>query len=114
MLSEGKTDRPFICSGKFIIREILSFYNALFVADRGFHGIIIIENFSNLVDFGLIWVSIIVLIVLGIAWNGYDLGSLEREAHGGILKLEMNARTWCMDRSIVTGPFLSRNSATGK
>lgn len=35
------------------------------------------------------------------------------EAHGGILKLEMNAGTWCMDRSIVTGPFLW-NPATGK
>ena len=34
--------------------------------------------------------------------------------HGEVLKLEMNVGTWCMDRSIVTGPFPFRNSATGK
>lgn len=28
-------------------------------------------------------------------------------AHGGILKLEMYARIWCMDRSIGTGCSLS-------
>lgn len=36
------------------------------------------------------------------------------EAHGAVLKQEMNAGTWCMDRNIVTGPFPFRNSATGK
>ncbi|KAI9195878.1 hypothetical protein LWI28_019021 [Acer negundo] len=45
---------------------------------RGFRWIITIGNFFNLVDFGLIRVRIIVLIVLGIAWNGHELGSLER------------------------------------
>lgn len=40
--------------------------------------------------------------------------SSDREVHGGILTLEMNAGTWCMDRSIVVGSFPFRNSATGK
>lgn len=38
----------------------------------------------------------------------------DQEAYGGLLKLEINVGTWCMDRSIVTGSFLSWNSATGK
>jgi hypothetical protein len=36
------------------------------------------------------------------------------EVHGEVLNLEMNVGTWCMERSIVTGPFPFWNCAVGK
>jgi hypothetical protein len=50
-----------------------------------------------------------ILVGLELVAVGCDI-----RVHGEVLKLEMNVGTWCMDRSIVTGPFPFRNSATGK
>jgi len=50
-----------------------------------------------------------ILVGLELVAVGCDI-----RVHGEVLKLEMNVGTWCMDRSIVTGTFPFRNSATGK
>jgi len=48
-------------------------------------------------------------------WKKVNLGGLDnfcaQVVDGGILKLEMNVVTWCMDKSIVAGSFPFWNSA---
>jgi len=50
-----------------------------------------------------------ILVDLELVAVGCDI-----QLHEEVLNLVMNVGTWCMDRSIVTGPFPFQNSAFGK